>query len=354
MKNITPALKNRAAELGFNLIGFTPAVPSPRLDAYLRWVEAEMYGKMGYLAREDRLARRRDPNVILPGVRSIIIVGLDYAAFNVPDAILNDPMRGRISRYAWGADYHDIMTPRLEQLAAWLKEQAGENSPHRVYVDTGAILERSHAQQAGMGFIGKNTMLIHPRRGSYFFLGEILTTLEFDEYDTPQQPESLCARCTRCLDRCPTSAFVAPYVLDARRCISYLTIELKDSIPVELRPMMGNWIYGCDACQEVCPFVRRFAEQTAEPAFIPFEVDRAAPPLRDLLSMNPADFLARFGGSAIKRIGYERMLRNACVAAGNVAAPELQPLLEKIALREDIPLAAEHARWALESTTPTF
>jgi epoxyqueuosine reductase len=200
-------LKDKARDLGFNLIGLTPATPSPHLDAYLNWIAQGHHGAMGYLAREDRLARRRDLNVILPGVQSIVMVGLDYAALNIPQNILTDPTRGRISNYAWGVDYHDLMTARLEELADWLGGMA------RVYVDTGAILERSHAQQAGLGFIGKNTMLIHPRRGSYLFLGEILTTQAFDEYDQPHRA-SMCGSCTRCLNACPTDAFPAPYVLD--------------------------------------------------------------------------------------------------------------------------------------------
>lgn len=338
-------LKDQARDLGFNLIGLTPATPSPHLDAYLQWVEAGHHGAMGYMARPDRIERRRDLNVILPGVRSIIMVGLDYAALNIPQHILTDPARGRISNYAWGVDYHDLMTPRLEALAAWLGERVG--GAHRVYVDTGAILERSHAQQAGLGFIGKNTMLIHPRRGSYLFLGEILTTVEFDDYDAPHR-ESMCGTCTRCLHACPTDAFPKPFVLNVRRCISYLTIELKDAIPVDMRPMMGNWIYGCDVCQDACPFVKRFTEETREDAFRPIDIDRAAPPLRDLLALSEADFAQRFADSPIQRIRYDRFMRNVCVAAGNAGDSSLRPLLEKIAVREgEMPLAAEHARWAL-------
>jgi epoxyqueuosine reductase len=340
-------LKARARELGFNLIGITPATPSPHLDAYLRWIDAGMHGAMGYLAREDRVIRRRDLNVILPGVRSIILVGLDYAALNIPQEILSDPLRGRISNYAWGVDYHDLMIPRLESLADWLRESTGQDLAQRVYVDTGAILERSHAQTAGLGFIGKNTLLIHPRRGSYLFLGEILTTYPFDDYDQPHR-ENMCGSCTRCLAACPTKAFPKPYVLDARRCISYLTIEYKGSIPPELRPLMGNWVYGCDVCQEVCPFVRRFTPETHEDLFRPVDIDRAAPPLVDLLTLTPEGFQERFAGSVIQRIGYERLLRNACIAAGNSAARELLPLLEAIARRSDrLSLAAEHAEWAI-------
>ncbi len=341
-------VRQYARALGFNLVGIIPAAPAPTLDAYLRWIAAGMHGEMGYLARDDRRLRRIDPGVILPGVQSLIIVGLDYATPPIPDTILQDPLRGRISNYAWGVDYHDLMTPRLQALADWLADEAGHPSQQRVYVDTGAILERAHAQQAGLGFTGKNTMLIHPRRGSYFFLGDILTTLAFEDYDTPARA-TMCGTCTRCLNACPTNAFPEPYVLDARRCISYLTIELKTAIPPELRPMMGNWVYGCDICQAVCPFVTRFAPQalTAEDAFRPQDIDRAAPPLRDLLAMTPDDFAQRFADSPILRIKHARMLRNACVAAGNSGAREFIPALERLA-READPLPADHARWALE------
>ncbi|MDX1993635.1 MAG: tRNA epoxyqueuosine(34) reductase QueG [bacterium] len=346
MNRIIPAerLHQRAVELGFNLVGLTPAAPAPTLDAYLGWIDAEMHGSMGYMARPDRVERRRNLNMILPGVRSLVMVGLDYHALNIPSELLNDPARGRIASYAWGADYHDLMTPRLETLAAWLREEAGGDSVHRVYVDTGAILERSHAQQAGLGFVGKNTMLIHPRRGSFFFLGEILTTLEFDAYDTPVA-ETMCGRCTRCLTACPTSAFPRPHVLDARRCISYLTIEHKGWVDPTLRPLMGNWVYGCDICQDVCPW-QRFTMPTQESAFFPVDVDRAAPRLLDLLALNDSAFQAWFADSAVARIKRERLVRNACVAAGNwrdeAALPPLMTLLD-----DPSSLIRGHAAWAL-------
>lgn len=339
-------VKSHAVELGFNLVGITPAVPSPRLAAYERWLGQHMHGEMGYMARQDRIARRRDLNVILPGVRSLIVVGLDYHALSVPDHILNDPGRGRIAAYAWGLDYHDLIAPRLETLASWLHQSSGRQVAHRVYVDTGAILERSHAQQAGLGFTGKNTMLIHPRRGSFFFLGELLTTLEFDfdEYDRPGR-ESLCGTCTRCLAACPTRAFPRPYVLDARRCISYLTIEHKGVIDRALRPLMGNWIFGCDICQDVCPF-NRFAHSTGEAAFWPTDLDRAAPPLLDLLQLDEAAFKTRFGGSPLARIRRDRLVRNACIAAGNWGDEQAVPALIGL-LRDASPLVRGHAAWAL-------
>jgi len=186
-------VKEKALQLGFNLVGITRAGPSPRLAAYFRWLDAGMHGTMGYMARPDRQQRRRDLNAILPGVQSMIVIGLDYQTGVVPDENLNDASRGRVAAYAWGLDYHDVMTPRLEQLANWIRIESGQTMTHRVYVDTGAVLERSHAQQAGLGFVGKNTMLIHPRRGSTFFLGEILTDLEFDTYDTPGR-QTMCGR----------------------------------------------------------------------------------------------------------------------------------------------------------------
>jgi epoxyqueuosine reductase len=236
-------LKQQAGVMGFDLVGLTRAAPSPTLEAYFRWIDAGMHGTMAYMARPDRQQRRRDLNVILPGVQSLIVVGLDYRTLDVPRELLTDPSRGRIASYAWGLDYHDILTPRLEGLALWLRDQSGQTMSHRVYVDTGAILERSHAQQSGLGFTGKNTMLIQPRRGSFFFLGEILTDLEFDHYDRPHRA-TMCGNCTRCLNACPTHAFPQPYLLDARRCISYLTIEHKGAIDAGLRPLMGNWVFG--------------------------------------------------------------------------------------------------------------
>ncbi len=337
------ALKARALALGFNLIGITPAIPSPRLDAYLRWVEGGLHGEMGYLARPDRVARRRDLNLILPHTQSLIVVGVDYHAFNLPAEILNDPARGRIAAYAWGGDYHDLLAPRLETLAVWLKREVGAGA-HKVYVDTGAILERSHAQQSGMGFVGKNTLLIHPRRGSYFFLGVIITDVIIDHYDTPHR-ESLCGRCTRCQVGCPTEAFPQPYVLDARRCISYLTIEYKGWIDPALRPLMGNWIMGCDVCQEVCPF-NRFALPTAESAFYPLNLDRAAPPLLTLLQLDEASFRALFAGSPVMRLKRERLIRNACIAAGNWGNPAAIPALRDL-LVDANPLIRGHAGWAL-------
>lgn len=332
--------KAQAFHLGFNFAGVTRAEPSPYLAAYLHWIEAEMHGTMHYLARPDRQLRRRDLNAILPGVRSLLMVGLDYRTLSIDPALLGDPTRGRIASYAWGLDYHDLMIPKLTAIAEILGVEA------RVYVDTGAILERSHAMQAGIGFTGKNTLLISPKRGSYFFLGEILTTLAFDEYDTPHRATQ-CGSCTRCLTACPTAAFPRPYVLDARRCISYLTIEHKGSIDPALRPLMGNWVYGCDVCQEVCPW-QRFSLPTHESALYPVDHDRVAPRLSDLLGLDEAGFRAHFSGSPITRIGRDRMVRNACIAAGNAGDASLVPLLEGLTA-DPSPIVSEAASWALKN-----
>jgi len=342
MADLLHELAARAHDLGFDTIGVSAGSPARRLDAYLDWVKDGRHGEMSYMARPDRVQRRQDPQVILPGVKSIISVGLSYATLKLPLRIAHDPARGRVSNYAWGLDYHDVMEPRLEELAAWLRGKDAA-AQHRVYVDTGAILERDHAQAAGLGFTGKNTMLIAPRSGSWFFLGELLTTLPIPPTPPPVMPS--CGSCHKCLDACPTGAFPAAYELDARRCISYLTIELKGWIPRDLRPLMGNWIYGCDICQDVCPF-NRFAKTTTEPAFQPHNLDAMAPPLVDILALDEAQFSERFANSPIKRIKRGRLLRNACVAAGNWGDTAAVPALANL-LTDPEPLIRGHAAWAL-------
>ncbi len=350
MEQLTNALKEKARALGFSMVGIVPAVPGKRLGAYLRWIDNEHHGLMGYMARPDRIVRRQDLNAILPGVQSLVCVGLDYHTMRLPDEIAHDPSRGRISNYAWGVDYHDVMTPRLKELAAWLQDVTANDVIGRVYVDTGAILERDHAESAGFGFIGKNTMLIGPKRGSWFFLGELLTTIPL-QFDTINQPMPGCGSCHRCLDACPTNAFPQPYVLDARRCISYLTIELKGWIPSELRPLLGNWIYGCDVCQDVCPF-NRFAQGAGgrgqgarEEGSRDFDV--VAPPLLDILVLDEEGFRQRFADSPIKRIKRRGLLRNACVAAGNWGSETAVPVLTNL-LTDPEPLIRGHAAWALQ------
>ena len=345
----------RALELGFDLVGFAPAGPTPGGEQFIRWLSAGYHGQMAYLAREPE--RRLDPRRLLPGARTVVIVGISYETLAVPVEVLQDPSRGRIARYAWGADYHDVITPVLRAFGAWLAKES------RAYVDTGPVLERAWAERCGLGFIGKNTCLIHRKRGSHLFLGAVLVNEElrtedealkeadssFSQLSILNAQFQACGRCTRCLTACPTNAFPQPGVLDARRCISYLTIELKGSIPVELRPQMGNWIFGCDVCQDVCPYVRRFSRPSDSPlagAFRPPDLDRAAPKLLDLLRLDRAAFNARFKGTAIMRAKRRGLLRNACVAAGNWGSDEALPALHRL-LEDEEALVREHAAWAI-------
>jgi len=337
---------NRARDLGFDLVGSTSARPAPYLDAYRAWLAHGYHGEMAYMARADRVERREDPTRILPGAQAFVCVGMNYYPGEIPVEARTDPSRGLISRYAWGADYHDLMAPRLEELAAFIRAETGEQATSRVYVDTGPVLERAYAAAAGLGFIGKNTCLIHPRLGSWLFLGEILLDVDVGQDVIPPYRNGGCGICTRCLEACPTGALVAPYVLDARRCISYLTIELKGAIPAELRPLLGNRIYGCDVCQEVCPW-QRFARPARETAFRAADPDRVAPPLLDLIALDEEGFRRRYAGSPIARIGRGRLLRNVAVALGNWGDRRAIPALEK-ALSDTNPLIREHAMWALE------
>jgi epoxyqueuosine reductase len=359
--DLTERICERARDLGFDLVGVTPARPTPHLDAYRSWLAQGYHGEMGYMARPDRVKRREDPARIMPGVRSIICVGLNYYAGVPPTDLGCDPSRGLISNYAWGLDYHDLMIPRLEELAAFAGAEVGADDPifkirnqvfrkkpgfevaYRAYVDTGPVLERAYAADAGLGFIGKNTCLIHPKMGSWLFLGEILLNLKLDP--TPEKMSVSCGTCRRCLDACPTGALVAPYVLDARRCISYLTIELKGPIPHELRPLMDNWIYGCDVCQAVCPW-QRFARPTGERSFHADEPHRTAPVLSDLIEMDEEAFRQRYGGTPIFRVRRRRLLRNAAVALGNWGDRRAVPALVS-ALTDVESLVRGHAAWAL-------
>lgn len=336
-------IRARAYDLGFDLVGIAPAQPSPHAREFIAWLEAGHAGEMAYMAREPE--RRQDPRQVLPGARSIISVGLSYYARRLPEDIVRDPSRGIISNYAWGQDYHKVMTPRLRALADFIRVEAGGAVATRVYVDTGPLLERDIAVQTGLGFTGKNTCLIHPRLGSYLFLGEILTDLDLQP-DTTLSAGIGCGRCIRCLVACPTDAFVAPFVLDSRRCISYLTIELRGPIPKELRPLLGNRIFGCDICQEVCPWNLHFARPGREPAFYPVDLDRAAPPLLDLIELTEEGFHARFGDTPVKRAGRRGLLRNVAVALGNWGDPQALPALTR-ALHDPEPLIRAHAAWAL-------
>lgn len=339
----TQRIKARALELGFDLAGVAEAGPSQQHDAYLEWLRAGFHGTMSYLARPDAVARRRDPRAILPGARSVVVVAMSYYVPNREPAANDARPRGRIARYARNDDYHDVMTRRLEALVGFMRAEAGQEVQARVYVDTGPVLERELASRAGLGWIGKHTNLIHPRWGSWLLLGEIITDLAL-EPDPPFEQDH-CGTCTRCLVACPTGALVAPRVLDARRCISYLTIELKEPIPPDLRPLMGEWIFGCDVCQEVCPWNQKFARLTTELAFRPRD-DLAALDLMALLSLDEEGFRRRFQGSPIRRAKRRGLLRNVAVALGNLGDQVAIPALAR-ALDDSEPLVREHAAWAL-------
>ena len=327
-------IRDLAAQCGFELAGVAAALPHEDAARYLEWVERGLAGRMGYLT-DRRAALRTDPRQLLPSARSIICVGKLYNG-PLPYSIEYDSTeRAWISRYAWGDDYHDVMRGGLERLAAAL----GTDHEWKVCVDTAPLLERSYARSAGLGWIGKNTCLINEPLGSWFFLGELLTSLELAPADSP--PPDRCGTCTRCIDACPTQA-LTPYELDATRCISYFTIELRGAVPDEHRAGIGRHVFGCDICQDVCPWNRR-APETSEAAFAPREV---APPLEKLAALTEEEFRAMFAGSPVKRARYSGFLRNVAVAMGNAGPGRFREPLERLA-RSDDEVVREAAAWAL-------
>ena len=330
-------LASFAESLGFDLCRIARADAPPHAAEFRAWLEEGRAGEMTWLDRNKD--RRTDPQAVLPGVRSVVVLAMNYwqeprTAAGKPDSAST----GRIARYAWGDDYHDLIEKKLRALDDWLRARGGSQ---RCYVDTGPVLERDFAALAGAGWHGKSTMLIHPRLGTWFFLAEVLTTLEL-EPDAPMPDR--CGHCTRCIDACPTGAITAPRQLDARSCISYLTIELKGSIPVEFRPLIGDRIYGCDACLDACPW-NRFASASHEAAFAAREFVHGWK-LRDFLALDDDGFRALFRKSPIKRLKRRGFLRNVCVALGNTGNPEDLSALEAAACDPE-PLIAEHAAWAI-------
>jgi len=362
--NLTERLKTKALELGFDLIGVAPASRAPHAEAYHRWLERDYHAGMQWLAREPE--RRQNPRLVLDGAQSVVVAGLSYFTLNPPAELWLDPARGRIARYAWGLDYHEVMLPRLQELGRFIEAEAGRSLNRRAYVDTGPVLERDFAAQAGLGFVGKNTLLINPALGSFLFLGEILVDIDLD-YDEPAQNEgaacrlagsgptqrvATCGNCARCLTGCPTGALPAAYILNSNRCISYLTIEHKGSIPPELRPLLKNWIFGCDECQEICPWARRYAlKPTHRAAFWRCTPDFVAPNLIELLQLDESAFKARFAGTPIQRAKRRGLLRNVAVALGNWGHPAALPALEQ-ARQDPDPLISEHAAWAINQIEP--
>jgi len=333
---LTAELRRQAEALGFGLCGVCPAVTPSGVNRLHDWLAAGFAGEMSYLA--DRAAAYADPRQVLEGARSIVLLGLDYRTAAPKPVALG---QGKVSRYAWGDDYHDLIRTRLHTLADFLRT-AAPGCHARGVVDTAPLLEREFAQLAGLGWIGKNTLLINKRRGSWFFLAALLTDLDL-EYDAPHEADH-CGVCTACLDACPTQAFPAPGVLDARRCISYLTIELRSPIPVELRTGMGDWLFGCDVCQDVCPW-NRHSPEASEPAFLP-RAGQDPLELAELFALDEAAFRRRFRGSPLWRPKRRGLLRNAAIVLGNQRATAALPAL-LLGLADEEPLVRGACAWAL-------
>ena len=340
MLALTQQIHARANELGFELVGITPAAQSETIARYRQWIENGYAGKMGYLERH--LPLKVDVRQLLAEAKSVISLAMNYYTLDPPKVLAEDPARGQISRYAWGDDYHDVIRQRLSELVDFIKQTAETELKTRVCVDTAPIIEREYAQKAGIGWIGKNTNLIHWRSGSWYFLAEVLINIDLESDTAPLRGS--CGTCTRCIEACPTDAIIEPNLLDSRLCISYLTIELKESIPKALRPKIGNLIFGCDICQEVCPWNSK-AVPTDEPAFQPRD-GNLTPKLLSLIGMTQQEFSRRFKGSPIKRTKRRGFLRNVLVAIGNWGEPRAVPAL-KDALADDEPLVRSHAAWAL-------
>jgi epoxyqueuosine reductase len=328
-------LKAQAYGLGFDLVGITTLGPMDTAEHFDAWIERGYAGEMNYLPRGRE--KRRDSMAPFSGVTTAIVVGMSYGG--------REPS-GPIARYARGDDYHDVIIARLEALHRWLETEAGCPIRGKPYVDTGPILERDLARRAGLGWFGKNANLINPRIGSFFFIGALLVDLDLPA-DTPFDADR-CGSCTRCLDACPTDAFVEPRVLDARKCISYMTIEAKGAIPTDYRERMGGLIYGCDVCQDVCPWNVRFAKELREPAFVPRDVLRgdARAVARRILALDDENFRLELKDSPLKRAKRRGLARNAATVLGNVGTEDDVASLEA-ALNDPEPLVAEHAAWAL-------
>lgn len=334
MTDLKTQLIAQAHELGFADCRIAPARPAAHREIYEQWVAEGKYGDMAWMARN--MDRRTDPTVVQPGAKTVIVLAMNYYQGPAPVTAAGGY---RIARYAWNEDYHDLIVAKLKSLDAFLIQHGGTQ---RYYVDTGPVLERDFASEAGLGWGGKSTMQIHRQLGTWFFLAELISTLDL-AVDTPAR--DLCGKCTRCMVACPTQAITAPRRMDARRCVSYLTIESKGPIPLEFRRAMGDRIYGCDDCLSACPW-NKFAQLSHEATF------QAREPvfnqkLRDFLTLTDESFRALFAKSPIKRIKRPAFLRNVCVALGNVGTQEDVPALE-IAAQDEHALIAEHAQWALQ------
>jgi epoxyqueuosine reductase len=334
MESLESRLKRRAHELGFALVGIAPAAPADDFAHLQAWLERGYAGQMAYMQRH--ADARRDPTSILPDVRSIVMVAMTHGG-GPPETLPAN--HGKVARYARSEDYHDILRPRLNQLLDWFQAEV-PGSAGRGVVDTAPLLERDFARRAGLGWIGKNTMLLRPRLGSYFLLGALLVDREL----TPDAPFTAnhCGTCTACLEACPTAAFPGPGQLDARRCISYLTIELREPIPAELRESMGDWVFGCDVCQEVCPWNRHAPLEGA----LELRPELHSLDLIELLGLSDEAFRQRFRDTALWRTKRRGLLRNAAIVLGNRGDHSALPALRRAA-EDPEPLIRDAAQWAI-------
>jgi epoxyqueuosine reductase len=339
LEELSRSIKDKALEIGFDLVGISPVDSFPENQFYKEWLAKGFAGEMKYMEKEPE--KREDIRNLIPRAKSVISCGLNYNT-DYPYSIKgNDRQSGWISRYAWGEDYHEVMREKLLILLEFIKDAASEEVEARIYVDTGPLLERVYGKHSGIGWFGKNTCLINQKVGSWIFVGEIITDLELD-YDSPAPDR--CGTCTRCIDACPTHAIIEPYVIDSRLCISYLTIELRGKIPVQLRDKIGNNIFGCDICQDVCPWNRR-AKVTHEPSLQPRE-GLYNPELSSLSQLTPEVFRVKFTSNPIKRAKRKGLIRNVLVAMGNSGLKEFIPYLKE-SLKDDDPIIRAHAAWAL-------
>jgi epoxyqueuosine reductase len=348
--SLAQVIKDEARRLGFDLVGITTPDPPAHFSNYEAWLDADLHGEMSYLATDRARSRRANPRAVLEECRSILMLGASYRSPTIsPGTTHQAPALkptarnvangkapgGKVAAYAWNPDYHDVFPPRFKALVTFIEAQVGHPVAHRWYTDTGPLLERDLAQRAGLGWIGKNTCLIAPGLGSYFLLAEILLDLDL-EPDPPFQADR-CGSCTRCLRACPTGCILADRTMDARRCISYLTIELKGAIPPDLRSMMGEWVFGCDVCQQVCPW-NRFAAAHSGVGDIDLLAD---------FSLTPEEFNRRFRGTPRMRAKRRGYLRNVAVALGNAREVVAIPMLVQALLYEPESLVRGHAAWAL-------
>lgn len=341
-KTLASAIKDEAKRLGFCLVGITTPDPPDHIDVLENWLAKGHHAGMAYMSADRARQRRSDPRLILPECQAIIVLAANYLPNTTTPEQRNQPFQ--IATYALGDDYHYVLPERMERLVGFIQDQTGREIRYRIYTDTGPILERELAQRAGLGWIGKNTCLIHPQLGSHFLLAEILVDIPLPVDDA--FPHDRCGTCTRCIEACPTRCILPDRTIDSRKCISYWTIEAKDAIPIDIRPEISNWLFGCDICQQVCPYNNAFARPTNDSAF------QIRPSLENLelehfLRLPPQDWKKLFQGSPLIRPRRRGLMRNAAVVAGNTQATNLVPQLTHLLQQDPEALVRSHAAWAL-------